>query len=53
MVAEAQAPGEQVSEKAIRLDLDSEVEIYAYPFSPDGKRALTGGQDKTARLWDV
>jgi WD40 repeat protein len=27
--------------------------VYAVAFSPDGHTALTGSEDKTARLWDV
>jgi TIR domain/WD domain, G-beta repeat len=52
-VAEAEVARGQVAERAIRLDLGSEVEIHTYPFSPDGKRDLTGGRDETVRLWDV
>ena len=40
--AEAQAAREQVAEKAIQLDYKAA--IWAYAFSPDGKRALTGGR---------
>src|SRR5262249_50805526 len=47
---ESQAAGEQVAEKAIQLHYRAR--ILAYAFSPDGKRALTGG-DSTVRLWDV
>src|SRR5262249_49143038 len=49
-VEESQAAGEQVAEKAIQLHYRAR--ILAYAFSPDGKRALTGG-DSTVRLWDV
>lgn len=41
----------QVAEKVIQLDLNTTV--YAYAFSLDGKRALTGSMDHTVQLWDV
>jgi hypothetical protein len=48
---ERQAAGRQVAETAIKLDYL--VLIRDYAFSPDGKRALTGADDATARLWDL
>jgi len=50
-VAEAQAAREQVAEKVIQLE--NVRIIYAYSFSMDGKRALSGGDENMARLWDM
>ena len=35
------------------LKLASKTAIFAYAFSPDGKRALTSGEYPLIRLWDV
>jgi small GTP-binding protein len=48
---EAEAASEQFAEKVIQLDIGRG--IYAYEFSPDGKRFLTGSDDHIVRLWDV
>jgi WD40 repeat protein len=44
----------QDSEGAARLDYNGKMaRIRDYAFDRDGKRALTGADDATVRLWDV
>ena len=50
-VAEVEAEGEQVSERAIQIDHTTMV--YASAFSQDGKRLLTGHFQNSVRVWDV
>ncbi len=49
--AEVRVTGEQFVDRVTQLACDSL--IYAYAFSPDGKRALCGAADRTVRLWDL
>ena len=48
---EAGAASERPARKAIQLE--NKAKIHAYAFSPDGKRALTAGDDNTLRVWDL
>ena len=50
--AEAKAASEQLVERTFHLDC-RDVQIVAYAFTHDGKRVLTGGSDKSLRLWDA
>jgi WD40 repeat protein len=50
-VTGVQVVPERAAEMAIRLETD--VPIHTYAFDPTGKRALTGDDDKTMRLWDL
>jgi WD40 repeat protein/formylglycine-generating enzyme required for sulfatase activity len=44
---------ESTSGKILRTFVGHAAGIWAGAFSSDGKRLLTGGSDKTMRLWDV
>ena len=50
-LAEGEAQCEQFAEEAIKLG--AKVNVLAYAFSPDGRRALTGGGGETLQLWNV
>lgn len=51
-VVQKKTARKEAAEKAVQLDY-KDVRILAYEFTPDGKRALTGGDDNTLRLWDL
>lgn len=50
--AEAKAGSEQLIEKSTRLDC-GDMQIVAYAFSHDGNLVLTGGSDRSLRLWNT
>jgi small GTP-binding protein len=43
----------QIAKQFFRLDYKGHRGILCYIFSKDGKRALTGANDNTVRLWEV
>jgi tricorn protease-like protein len=48
----AKAVAEKVGDEVRRYEGHTEM-IFSGSFSPDGRRALTGSKDGTARLWDI
>lgn len=50
--ATAQTVQKQLAEKSIQLYRESNLNFWAYAFTPDGKLALVGG-DKTVQIWDM
>jgi hypothetical protein len=50
-VSEAAGAGKQTAEKTIQLNCS--VPISSYVFSPDGKRAISNGDNSPIRLWDL
>lgn len=49
-VSHAQVPAAQVK---LKVQLGHSSVVKAVAFSPDGRWAMTGSQDETARMWDV